>query len=33
MHEELMGCRVDVITEGGTSPYLRERIYAEAIRL
>jgi len=28
--EELLGCKVDVITEGGMSPYLRERIYEEA---
>lgn len=28
--EELLGCPVDVITDGGVSPYLRERIYAEA---
>ena len=31
--QELLGCRVDVITDGGISPYLRERIYAEAIPL
>jgi hypothetical protein len=31
--EELLGCRVDVITDGGISPYLRERKYAEAIPL
>jgi predicted nucleotidyltransferase len=31
--EELLGCRVDVITDGGISPYLRERIYAEALPL
>ena len=31
--EELLGCRVDVITDGGMSPYLRERIYAEALPL
>ena len=31
--EELLGCRVDIITDGGISPYLRERIYAEAIPL
>jgi len=31
--EELLGCRVDVITDGGISPYLRERIYAEAVPL
>jgi uncharacterized protein len=28
--QELLSCRVDVITDGGISPYLRERIYAEA---
>jgi hypothetical protein len=31
--EELLGCKVEVITDGGTSPYLRERIYAEAVPL
>ena len=31
--EELLGCRVDVITDGGISPYLRERIHAEALGL
>ena len=31
--EELLGCRVDVITDGGISPYLQERIYAEALPL
>ena len=31
--EELLGCPVDVITDGGVSPYLRERIYAEAVPL
>jgi predicted nucleotidyltransferase len=31
--EELLGCRVDVITDGGVSPYLRDRIYAEVIPL
>jgi len=31
--EELLGCRVDVITDGGINPYLRERIYAEAVPL
>ena len=30
---ELLGCRFDVITDGGISPYLRERIYAAAIPL
>jgi predicted nucleotidyltransferase len=31
--EDLLGHKVDVITEGGISPYLRDRIYAEAIPL
>ena len=31
--EELLGCKVDVITEGGISPYLRDRIMAEAVPL
>lgn len=29
--EKLMGSKVDVIAEGGVSPYLRERILAEAM--
>jgi uncharacterized protein len=28
--EDLLGCRVDVITEAGISPYLRDRILTEA---
>jgi len=28
--EELLGCKVDVVVEGGISPYLADRIYAEA---
>jgi uncharacterized protein len=28
--EEVLGCRVDVVTERSLSPYLRERILAEA---
>lgn len=28
--EELLGCKVDVVDEGGISPYLADRIYAEA---
>jgi hypothetical protein len=28
--EDLLGCRVDVVTEAGISPYLRDRILAEA---
>lgn len=31
--EALLGCHVDVITDGGVSRYLRDRIYAEAIPL
>lgn len=31
--EELLGCKVDVITDGGMSPYLRNRILVEAISL
>lgn len=28
--EDLLGCQVDVVTEGGLSRYLRDRILAEA---
>lgn len=31
--EELLGCRVDVLVEGGVSPYLSENIQAEAVPL
>jgi predicted nucleotidyltransferase len=31
--EELRGRKVDVLTDGGISPYLRDRIYAEAVPL
>ena len=31
--EELLGCKVDVITEGGISPYLRTRILKEAVAI
>lgn len=31
--EELLGGKVDLITDGGISPYLRDRIYAEAVPL
>lgn len=31
--EDLLGADVDVISDGGVSPHLRERIYAEAIPL
>lgn len=31
--EDLLGRKVDVVSEGGVSPYLRDRIFAEAIPL
>ena len=31
--EELLHCRVDVVTEGGLSQYLRDRILTEAVPL
>jgi uncharacterized protein len=31
--EDLLGTHVDVLSEGGVSPHLRERIYADAIAL
>jgi predicted nucleotidyltransferase len=31
--EELLGCEVDVLTDRAVSPYLRDRIYAEAVPL
>jgi predicted nucleotidyltransferase len=31
--EELLHCEVDVVTEGGVSPYLRKRISQEAVPL
>jgi predicted nucleotidyltransferase len=31
--EDLLGHKVDVITEGGVSPYLRDQIYAEDVPL
>jgi uncharacterized protein len=31
--EELLNCTVDVVVEGGISPYLEERILAEAVPL
>lgn len=31
--EEALGTRVDVVTEGGLSPYLRDRIHADAVPL
>lgn len=31
--EDLLGTRVDVLSDGGVSPHLRERIDAEAVPL
>lgn len=31
--EDLLGTQVDVLSEGGVSPHLRERIYADAVAL
>lgn len=31
--EDLLGSPVDVLTDGGVSPYMRERIFAEAVPL
>jgi predicted nucleotidyltransferase len=31
--EDLLGARVDVLSDGGVSRHLRERIYAEAVPL
>ena len=31
--EDLLGCKVDLLTDGGISPYLVDRIYAEAVPL
>lgn len=31
--EDTLGIEVDVVTEGGLSPYLRDRILAEAVAL
>jgi predicted nucleotidyltransferase len=31
--EDALGCRVDVVTEAAISPYLRDRILAEAVAL
>jgi predicted nucleotidyltransferase len=31
--QELLGCKVDLVTDGGLSPYLREQIMVEAIAL
>ena len=31
--EDLLGCKVDVVTEAAVSPYLRERVLNEAVSL
>jgi predicted nucleotidyltransferase len=31
--EDLLGTQVDVLSDGGVSPHLRERVYAEAVPL
>ena len=31
--EDLLGCRVDVVTEAAISPYIRDRVLQEAISL
>ena len=31
--EELLGCHVDVVSEGGISPYLEDEILGEAVPL
>lgn len=31
--EDLLGCRVHVVTEAAVSPYLRERVLQEAVHL
>jgi len=31
--EDLLGTHVDILSDGGVSPHLRERIYAEAVPL
>lgn len=31
--EELLGCKVDIVTEQGLSPFIREQVLAEAKRL
>ena len=31
--EDLLHCRVDVVTENGLSPYIRDRVLAEALPL
>jgi hypothetical protein len=31
--EEALGCKVDVLADGGVSPYIRDRVYREAVPL
>jgi hypothetical protein len=31
--EEILGCKVEVVTENGLNPYLRERVLREALPL
>jgi uncharacterized protein len=31
--EDLLGCKVDVVTEAAISPYLRDKVLQEAVRL
>ncbi len=31
--EDLLGCKVDLLSEDGVSPYLRDKIFEEAIAL
>jgi uncharacterized protein len=31
--EELLGCKVDVVTQAAISPYLRDKVLHEAVRL
>ena len=31
--EDLLGCKVDIVTEAGLSPYLKDNILSEAVSL
>lgn len=31
--EDLLGCQVDVVTKAGLSPYIREKVLKEAIKI
>ncbi len=31
--EELLGCKVEIVTEKGLSPYVKERVLQEAVPL